>query len=801
MRIQHNIAAMNSYRNFSANNSSLNKNLEKLSTGYKINRAGDDAAGLAISEKMRAQITGLEGATKNSKDGISLIQTAEGALTEVHDMLNRMTTLAEQSANGTYQNELDREQLQKEVDALKSEIDRIADSTNFNGLKLLDGSLSDKFETTKVLDSALTGITENAYVGKGASDAFSVAESTIVTRPEANDTQTAAKFTVDLNGVSLAGQEKDDVLKLQINGEDTITLTLGAKDAAGAAGSIGYNNLTDLESVVDAFFKFGNGVKTITAANIPDDVNDDGAKTASEITTAAPPASSAAPAGDGSTYNAVKVNGHWYKMTKSAGADGKQTALTFEQIDKTENNSDPINPAFSATVTGTDTDEDGSLKFGSLGSQHANVRVQDVRIGESVGTSRQAEAEVAIDFSKLKDGDKLVAGDKTFVFAVGKNSSLLNAAGTALDENKKESYETYVDLTSIFKESEDQGVANKQNEALAKITQVAKATHQDDNAGDAWIVGDKGVNGGIGTLTFQSNNDYKDGKAKLGGNTASDETVNMSTVSNIKKQFYGTRAEAAATTTFDLDVTKIKTGDTFTVDDKTFEFTDGKNASGTGNIAIDLSSLGIADGILSGQRGEVVTAMKTAIEDSIKVSNADGNPIAKYAVTNDGDKVTLTSKDNAATDAFENRVSAKLTTPTETTYGEGLVLQIGDTAESFNKLTVSIEDMHTNSLGIGDVDISTQEGAAAALDKIKTAINSVSDTRGNMGALQNRLEHTINNLGVMRENIQSAESQIRDTDVAEEMMTYTKNNILNQSAQAMLAQANQLPQGVLQLLG
>ena len=112
MRIQHNIAAMNSYRNFSANTSSLNKNLEKLSTGYKINRAGDDAAGLAISEKMRAQISGLEGATKNAKDGISLIQTAEGALTEVHDMLNRMTTLAEQSANGTYDDEVDRAQLQ-----------------------------------------------------------------------------------------------------------------------------------------------------------------------------------------------------------------------------------------------------------------------------------------------------------------------------------------------------------------------------------------------------------------------------------------------------------------------------------------------------------------------------------------------------------------------------------------------------------------------------------------------------------------------------------------------------------------
>ena len=116
MRIQHNIAALNSYRNLSGNNNAVSKNLEKLSSGYRINRAGDDAAGLAISEKMRAQITGLKTAQKNANDGISLVQTAEGALTEVHSMLNRMVELADQSANGTYDNKVDvykRQQLWK----------------------------------------------------------------------------------------------------------------------------------------------------------------------------------------------------------------------------------------------------------------------------------------------------------------------------------------------------------------------------------------------------------------------------------------------------------------------------------------------------------------------------------------------------------------------------------------------------------------------------------------------------------------------------------------------------------------
>lgn len=140
MRIQHNITALNAHRNLTNNNSSVGKNLEKLSSGYKINRAGDDAAGLAISEKMRAQITGLETAQKNAEDGVALVQTAEGALTEVHSMLNRMVALATQSANGTYSS-INRDEMQKEIKQLNDEIDRISKSANFNGMTLFSGSI------------------------------------------------------------------------------------------------------------------------------------------------------------------------------------------------------------------------------------------------------------------------------------------------------------------------------------------------------------------------------------------------------------------------------------------------------------------------------------------------------------------------------------------------------------------------------------------------------------------------------------------------------------------------------------
>ncbi|MBR3561379.1 MAG: hypothetical protein IKN81_07635, partial [Oscillospiraceae bacterium] len=193
----------------------------------------------------------------------------------------------------------------------------------------------------------------------------------------------------------------------------------------------------------------------------------------------------------------------------------------------------------------------------------------------------------------------------------------------------------------------------------------------------------------------------------------------------------------------------ILAGDTVTVNGKTYEFA----ASGSSKIG---------DGHVR------VLAGKDGLESMKNLSNVltDNGVLNSYDAATG--KVVMRDVDN---------IMQKTT--------GGLSLQIGDTADSFNKLTVSVSDMHSKSIGVGDVDISTQEGASEALDKIKQAINNVSDTRGTLGALQNRLEHTINNLGVQRENIQNAESLIRDTDVAEEMMTYTKNNILNQSAQAM----------------
>ncbi|AZO94004.1 flagellin [Halocella sp. SP3-1] len=142
MIINHNISSMNALRNLSVNSNEMSKTMEKLSSGYRINRAADDAAGLAISEKMRAQISGLNQAQRNAQDGISLMQTAEGAMAEVHSMLRRMRDLAIQAANGTNDAD-DKAKLQSEVDQLVSEISGIAVRTEFNGMKLLNGDVTD----------------------------------------------------------------------------------------------------------------------------------------------------------------------------------------------------------------------------------------------------------------------------------------------------------------------------------------------------------------------------------------------------------------------------------------------------------------------------------------------------------------------------------------------------------------------------------------------------------------------------------------------------------------------------------
>ncbi len=192
MVVQHNLTAMNANRQLGITAGNQAKATEKLSSGYRINRAGDDAAGLSISEKMRSQIRGLDKASSNAQDGISLIQTAEGALNEAHAILQRMNELATQAANDT-NTSADRTAIKKEIDALVSELDRIASTTQFNTMNLLDGSFTGKSLQVGALEGQTIGI---SIVAMNAS-AIGITDVAVDTNASAGETMTKVQEAIE----------------------------------------------------------------------------------------------------------------------------------------------------------------------------------------------------------------------------------------------------------------------------------------------------------------------------------------------------------------------------------------------------------------------------------------------------------------------------------------------------------------------------------------------------------------------------------------------------------------------------
>ncbi|HZG56541.1 flagellin, partial [Paenibacillus sp.] len=255
MRINHNIAALNTHRQLSGNNGAVGKSLEKLSSGLRINRAGDDAAGLAISEKMRGQIRGLDQAQRNAQDGISLIQTAEGALTETHSILQRMRELAVQSSNDTNTN-ADRQELQKEVDQLIKELDRIGNTTEFNTKKLLNGDLSGVNVSDLTID-----INEQS--------------ATIVTAASASSV-TDNSFNVKITGIASAGGGSFSVLITDKSGATaTAVISQGATNAIHINGTSVTLTIASLGTGAATMSEYVGEEFTITTRAANNDLDDD----------------------------------------------------------------------------------------------------------------------------------------------------------------------------------------------------------------------------------------------------------------------------------------------------------------------------------------------------------------------------------------------------------------------------------------------------------------------------------------------------------------------------------------------
>ena len=727
MRIQHNIAALNSYRQLGTNNSAISKNLEKLSSGYKINRAGDDAAGLAISEKMRAQITGLETAQKNANDGISLVQTAEGALTEVHSMLNRMVELATQSSNGTYDNEVDRANLQAEIESLTSEIDRIAESTNFNGINLLDGSLSEN----------------------------------------------PATFEIDLSGMTVEGTVKaGDTFTLTIPGltrADGSGVTITSKEAYG-----------DEKTSADIAQLFDGQSLTIGGEKYTAKVDDKG------------------------------------KLTFTSKTRGE---LQTTQLPKDDTGVTVSSTNKSLTITADDVKVSNTVN-GGVGGTGSTEGSGD---GEGEGTEPTPATATTIKFD-LEGLQVTQGGSGDGNLTDGSTLSIELASGVTLTSSAAgTSGVTGSDSEALAALFADQKVSIDGKTYTASVSGTEVTLTADEAgappAGTGQLEAIKGNSGGIKVTTSDSD-----------GDTITDPNTKTMTVTDGKDEVKGTeevQKTAAVTPKAGTEATKA----TFTIDFTNTTFTGTPNGSDTVTLNVGTESVTITptagatdiDKLLAEFVGEDFTIggeTYTAKVDGKKLIFEAGNA----GVLEAGDTITNTTVSisgagglasafggtTPTSGTFANGTNAQPETPPTgdgnddgtgtTTTNKSLTLQIGDTADSFNKISVSIGSMSAETLNIDDIDISTPKGAEFAIDKIKKAINTVSSQRGELGAIQNRLEHTINNLGVTTENITSAESRIRDTDMAEEMMAYTKNNILVQASQAMLAQANTLPQGVLQLL-
>ena len=270
MVVQHNMQAANANRMLNVTTSAQSKSTEKLSSGYKINRAADDAAGLTISEKMRKQIKGLDRASTNAEDGVSAVQTAEGALTEVHSMLQRMNELATQSANGTNSN-TDRKAIQDEIDQLTTEIDRVSETTKFNETYLLKGDGAEKAHNVNAHDAGIGGVTLS---DKGdtvdvtlkelkAGDKISIAGKNYTIGAEAKDGQAL-----------VTGQAQADKT-ITVNGTTYTYKANKWTNADGTDATVGTGNTTAGTIVIGEGDVVSNGTKTLTVMKgVADGIDD-----------------------------------------------------------------------------------------------------------------------------------------------------------------------------------------------------------------------------------------------------------------------------------------------------------------------------------------------------------------------------------------------------------------------------------------------------------------------------------------------------------------------------------------------
>lgn len=701
MRINHNIAALNTYRQLNSASSAQSKSMEKLSSGLRINRAGDDAAGLAISEKMRGQIRGLDQASKNSQDAISMIQTAEGALNETHDILQRMKELSTQAANGTNTDD-DRAEIQKEVNQLTSEINRIGNTTEFNTKKLLQGS------------------TSKSDVGATAKAGTAAVDAVTAVKAEWNTGQLTAlgngiAGTFDFNGV-------------------TITIN-GANDAAtgGDDTSIGSVSANAATITLDTTGTSGADTAAKQAVHIVDALNQIKAQAGSPLADFSFEAVASDPVGASTVLDAIKITN-----SAAAGDENNTEVISYKKSSdssdlqaSTTNTTQLTQPGVYA-VAGVKQSYD--LTFDKAPTEGSTITVagKDVAFYDS---SKGTYSSAADATTKL--------GADYVVDVNGKNTSDIAAAVAALDFRNSGTGATAEAVgNKVTFTAETAGTAAADNAKVTTSDAYAgtKSAYTAANAADANASADTfTMNVVVGSKTFTVDTSTNGlARSYTGTDTygSADQTAVLNAFKNATAAD-GTKLSDLVDVSFQNDgatTQKLK------LEAKNVG-TDNVQIISTGTTTNINSALGLASNNVTGTAG--TAAFKDGGKDFVETFQVGANQGQSFSISVKdmrsnalgltGDSAGATSKDVAG---------AKYTTTKDVTNGTD------NTAVEFA------------------LDVTSTESASAAIKVLDNAIQSVSAERSKLGASQNRLEHTINNLNTSSENLTAAESRIRDVDYA-----------------------------------
>ncbi len=701
-----NIGSLNAQRNLGKSQITQQTAMQRLSSGLRINSAKDDAAGLSISDRMTSQIKGLNQATRNANDGISLAQTAEGALGEITNSLQRLRELSVQSANAT-NTASDRGAIQQEADQLLQEIDRVAGQTEFNGTKLLDGSFKNK----------------NFQIGANAGQTITIGMTRSTT--DTLGTGDASSITGRANA-SIAGNSASQ--PLMVSGDVSINgVTVGSSVATADNKSFSFNGSSAIAKV--AAFNAASSQTGVTA-----------------------------------TVNATEVEG---RAMTGAATDG---AIVINGV------------STSAVFTTTDTSATRQSVITAINSLSDQTGVTAVDTGTDAGGVKLTAADgrnITIGFDNSASTTALTSASTGLAF----NGTDLTTPTDKTDAGYQTYFGTYT-LSSAKDISIDEGTGTISNTGLQAgnyAPQVAYTSSSALTTNTAFTAGDFKVNGVLIGSTLGS---ADKASSALKDNSAISKAAAINSISAQSgvtakvntNSTLGTVATAGATGT--ISINGFNTGTITT--------------SGT-DFASDRATVVQSINAISGQTG--VTAIDTNDNTKgIKLQAADGRNIVVDAATGgfagDGtDNGLIADGSYTGSITLSSATSFKIesgTTGTDVTTTLGLEVGTYGSGKSGQSLN--------------SIDLTTAEGATAALTAIDNALKSVNSSRGTLGAVQNRFTSTISSLQTTSENLTSARSRIQDADFAAESAELSRSQVLQQAGTAMLAQANTSSQGVLSLL-